>query len=186
MKKITYRITPVGISVFTGIGGMDIGFKRVGGQLLLGADWELFTGIVHENNKANVKDELRTEGGFLSGDKYGNIKRMNGLDVLDYINKTLKLNYVPGQIDFLFGGPPCPPFSIANAQRNAFDERALLIFHMLRLAREIKPKVVIIEQVPQVRSPAIMPFWNKLRIVLDSMTDYHWDHKVDNTRIVTP
>lgn len=186
MKKITYRITPAGISVFTGAGGMDIGFRRADGLTLLGSDWEDFPGIIHANNtrekNPDAKDELWSEGVFLSGEKAGNICRMKGLKVLAYINKALKLNYVPGQIEFIFGGPPCPPFSIANPYRNPFDKRATLIFEMLRLVREIKPKVVIIEPVPHVKSRDIMPFWNKPTVVLDGMTDYVWAHKVLNAK----
>jgi C-5 cytosine-specific DNA methylase len=181
VRKVTYKITPTGISVFTGIGGMDIGFRRAGGRVLLGADWEIFPGIVHTNNRNNPKAELRSDGAFLSGEKDGDITKIDGKIVLDHINNTLKLKYVPGQIDFLFGGPPCPPFSIANPKKNPFDKRATLIFHMLKLVREVQPKVVVIEQVPQVvTSKRNLPFWNKLKMVLNSMTDYIWDYKILN------
>jgi len=176
MKKITYRITPTAFSFFTGGGGMDIGAKRAGVKILLGADYDKFPGIIHANNtKENnpgLAEEKQSQGIFLSGEE-GDITKMKGA-------KIMKLNLTTGRIDLIFGGPPCPPFSIANPFRGPFEKRATLIFYMLRLIRQIKPKVVIIEQVPQIKSPAIRPLWNKLVTVLDNMTDYYWDHEVLN------
>lgn len=51
-----------------------------------------------------------------------------------------------GKIDLLSGGVPCPPFSIAGKQLGSEDERDLFP-QMLRLVDEIKPKVVMIENV---------------------------------------
>ena len=51
-----------------------------------------------------------------------------------------------GQIDLLSGGVPCPPFSVAGKQLGADDERDLFP-QMLRLVGEIKPKIVMIENV---------------------------------------
>lgn len=51
-----------------------------------------------------------------------------------------------GKIDLLAGGVPCPPFSIAGKQLGADDDRDLFP-QMLRLAEEIRPKIVMIENV---------------------------------------
>lgn len=51
-----------------------------------------------------------------------------------------------GQVDLLSGGVPCPPFSVAGKQLGADDERDLFP-QMLRLVGEIKPKIVMIENV---------------------------------------
>jgi DNA (cytosine-5)-methyltransferase 1 len=49
-------------------------------------------------------------------------------------------------IDLLAGGVPCPPFSIAGKQLGSNDERDLFP-EALRLVDEIKPKIVMIENV---------------------------------------
>lgn len=49
-------------------------------------------------------------------------------------------------LDLLAGGVPCPPFSIAGKQLGHEDDRDLFP-EMLRLARECKPKAVMIENV---------------------------------------
>jgi DNA (cytosine-5)-methyltransferase 1 len=50
-------------------------------------------------------------------------------------------------IDLLAGGVPCPPFSIAGKQLGHKDERDLFP-EALRLTREAKPKIVLLENVP--------------------------------------
>ncbi len=49
-------------------------------------------------------------------------------------------------VDLLAGGVPCPPFSKAGKQRGKNDERDLFP-EALRLVNEIKPKVVMLENV---------------------------------------
>jgi DNA (cytosine-5)-methyltransferase 1 len=60
------------------------------------------------------------------------------------------LNQLDGRpyqgIDLLAGGVPCPPFSVAGTQLGADDERDLFPA-MLRLTREIRPPMVMIENV---------------------------------------
>lgn len=49
-------------------------------------------------------------------------------------------------VDLLAGGVPCPPFSIAGQQLGSQDERDLFP-EMIRLARELSPRAVMIENV---------------------------------------
>jgi len=58
-----------------------------------------------------------------------------------------------GQMDLLAGGVPCPPFSVAGKQLGREDERDLFP-QMLRLAREMKPRAVLIENVRGLLDPA--------------------------------
>ncbi|HXG57682.1 MAG TPA: DNA cytosine methyltransferase [Thermoanaerobaculia bacterium] len=50
-------------------------------------------------------------------------------------------------IDLLAGGVPCPPFSIAGKQLGSKDERDLFP-EALRLARAMRPRAVLLENVP--------------------------------------
>ena len=51
-----------------------------------------------------------------------------------------------GQIDLLAGGVPCPPFSVSGKQLGTADERDLFP-EMIRLAKELNPKAIMIENV---------------------------------------
>lgn len=50
------------------------------------------------------------------------------------------------RVDLLAGGVPCPPFSVAGKQQGKEDDRDLFP-EMLRLAEEINPRVIMIENV---------------------------------------
>ncbi len=49
--------------------------------------------------------------------------------------------------DLLAGGPPCQPFSSAGRQRGLADPRGTLFLEFVRLARELRPRFVLFENV---------------------------------------
>ena len=53
----------------------------------------------------------------------------------------------PCDIDLMFGGSPCQAFSQIGKQKYLSYERGLLLFQIIRYAKVIQPKVIIIEQV---------------------------------------
>ncbi len=55
-------------------------------------------------------------------------------------------------VDLLAGGLPCPPFSIAGKQLGSADERNLFP-EAIRLADEIRPKAIMIENVRGILDP---------------------------------
>lgn len=57
------------------------------------------------------------------------------------------LGLKPGQLDLLFGGPPCQSFSQIGKQEALGDERGLLIFQIARFAQVFQPKAILMEQV---------------------------------------
>lgn len=52
-----------------------------------------------------------------------------------------------GQIDCIFGGPPCQSFSLAGRREGLNDERGLLVFRFIELVRELRPKAFVLENV---------------------------------------
>jgi len=75
----------------------------------------------------------------------GDIRKLSGKDILD----TLGLE--PGDVDLVFGGPPCQGFSQAG-KREVMDPRNSLVFDFARLVCEIQPRAVMMENVPGIVS----------------------------------
>lgn len=73
-----------------------------------------------------------------------------------------------GMIDLLAGGVPCPPFSIAGKQLGPEDERDLFP-QMLRLVKEIGPKVVMIENVRGFLSKQFLNYRKSIIATLNSL-----------------
>ena len=55
-------------------------------------------------------------------------------------------------VDIVYGGFPCQDISIAGHGKGLEGERSGLFFEILRLAKEIKPKFIFIENVPAITS----------------------------------
>jgi DNA (cytosine-5)-methyltransferase 1 len=69
------------------------------------------------------------------------LSQVDGAEIL----RLTKLR--PGDLDFLIGGPPCQGFS-ANGKRWLEDNRNKLIARFIEISRQMRPKCVIIENVP--------------------------------------
>lgn len=92
--------------------------------------------------------------------------------------KILELaNLKRGELDLLAGGPPCQGFSINAPVRNNDDKRNILFKEFIRIASYIKPKALIIENVP-----GIVSFNNGLVVeeIYDSLKGigYSVDHRI--------
>ena len=117
------------VDLFCGAGGASLGLVRARLRLEAGGrDNDPACGMTH---KANLPGE------FLGAD-------LRGLDTDKVLNTAA---VAPGELDLLFGGPPCQGFSIIGA-RVVWDERNNLFREVLRLAREARPRCVVIENVP--------------------------------------
>lgn len=55
-------------------------------------------------------------------------------------------------IDIIYGGFPCQDLSTAGRGRGLAGERSGLFFQILRLAKEIKPRFIFLENVPAIRT----------------------------------
>ena len=58
----------------------------------------------------------------------------------------------PGELDLIAGGPPCQGFSINAPIRTLDDQRNHLFKEYLRIAEILKPKAILIENVPGIVS----------------------------------
>lgn len=112
-----YRVA----SMFAGIGGIDLGLKQAGFEIVWANEIDKFACATYKAN--------------LGGDHLLNcdIRKVNENDIPDF--------------DVLVAGFPCQPFSIAGKQRGFCDDRGQLFFEIKRIIKAKKPKVVFLENV---------------------------------------
>ena len=108
-------------SMFAGIGGICLGFKQAGFE------------IVWANEKD--KDACKTYRANF-GDKY----------LVEDDIKNIGPNTLP-DFDILTAGFPCQPFSIAGRKQGFKDKRGNLFFEIARIIDVKRPKVVFLENV---------------------------------------
>lgn len=121
-KQHKYRV----ISLFSGAGGMDLGFINAGFEIVWANDF--FKEAV-ESYKKNVDDRI----------VYGDITKIDSSEM-------------PDDIDLVIGGFPCQGFSVANTKRSMKDERNFLYKEMLRVIDDKKPKFFVAENVKGILS----------------------------------
>lgn len=68
------------------------------------------------------------------------VRNLTGAEILDALGLAV------GEVDCVFGGPPCQGFS-TSGKRNVMDPRNSLIFEFARLILEINPKTFVMENV---------------------------------------
>ncbi len=66
--------------------------------------------------------------------------------------KTLEPFDLRGATDIIYGGFPCQDISIAGLGKGLEGERSGLFFEIMRLAKEIKPRFIFLENVPAITS----------------------------------
>src|SRR3989344_3965125 len=118
--KVTY------FSLFSGAGGLDIGFKEAGFVSLGASDIDQ---EAEKTFKLNWPNEP-----FIRKD----IRKLTAQEILK-ITKGKKP-------DVLIGGPPCQGFS-AMGDKNSSDPRNTLFLSYVRLVNDLKPKCFILENV---------------------------------------
>jgi DNA-cytosine methyltransferase len=112
-------------SLFSGIGLLDLGLERAG---LGKVAWQI-----------EIDEWCRgaLERRFPSAERYGDVR-------------TAK----PGPADLVCGGFPCQPVSVAGKRRAQADERWLWPEYA-RIIREARPAIVVIENVPGLRTAGL-------------------------------
>ena len=112
---------PSVVGLFSGCGGLDLGFKQAGFDILWANDFDKDSVETYKNN---IGDHI----------------------VLGDITK-ISSKEIPSNFDVLLGGFPCQGFSVANTKRSMKDERNFLYLEMLRIIKDKKPKFFVAENV---------------------------------------
>lgn len=124
---------PTAIDLFCGCGGMTCGLKMAGFRVLGAVD----------NNPLAVKTYRQNHPEVHVWET--DIRTLSVADVKE------KLSLAEGQLDLVAGCPPCQGFSslrTLNGNRAIEDDRNNLILEFLRFIRGLKPRFVMMENVP--------------------------------------
>lgn len=127
------------VSLFTGAGGLDIGFEQAGFESVSAIELSIPFCDTIKRNQAKRISIPGTERFYFQGTHI-----ING-DISE--TSADELNPHGVDIDCLIGGPPCQAFSSAGKQDSIFDRRGTLVYEYLRKLREIRPKVFLFENV---------------------------------------
>jgi DNA (cytosine-5)-methyltransferase 1 len=153
------------ISTFAGGGGSSTGYRLAGGKILAVNEFV-------EEARNTYKENYPTTP-IIPDD----IKELTGKDFLELTG----LN--PGELDLLDGSPPCSAFSVAGKLSHSSDGKHSdgwgqtkkysdgkmveniedLFFEFLRVAEEIKPKVIIAENVAGLTVGEAKTYFNKIQ-----------------------
>lgn len=109
------------LSLFSGAGGMDMGFLNAGFEIIWANDF--FEEAVNSYRK-NIGKHI----------VHGDITKISSDDI-------------PDGADVIIGGFPCQGFSVANTRRSMEDKRNFLYKEMLRVISDKKPKFFVAENV---------------------------------------
>src|SRR5947207_4882441 len=114
-------------SLFSGLGGIDLGLERAGMQCRWQVENDEYAGKILEKHWPGLP-RWRDVRYFLGG------KRWRSCRAAWYV-------------DMVAGGPPCQPVSCAGRGRGQEDERWLWP-EMARVVRLLRPRYVLFENVP--------------------------------------
>jgi DNA (cytosine-5)-methyltransferase 1 len=110
------------VSLFSGAGGLDIGFKQAGFDIIWANDNDKNS---CESYKNNIGNHIR------SG------------DIVTFKDELAKLDF---NVDLLIGGPPCQGFSVAG-KMDPKDSRSKHVWTYVSILKMLMPRAFILENV---------------------------------------
>ena len=117
MKKVKPRV----VSLFSGCGGLDLGFHDAGYDIVFANDVEASVEATYKQNLGEI--------------------------LIQDIMKVDIDTEIPDAVDIVLAGIPCQPFSNAGNRRSMEDDRGGLFGSVMQIVDKKKPKVVLFENV---------------------------------------
>lgn len=142
------------VDLFAGVGGIRLGFEKNGFKTVFANDFEPKTAFTYNlnfgKNSLTIKD----------------IREIEAKDLPDF--------------DFLLGGFPCQPFSVAGYRKGLEDERGNLFLDIARIIREKQPTGFLLENVKNLKNH---DHGNTFKIITETLEalGYHIKSKVMNS-----
>lgn len=124
------------VALFAGCGGLDLGFKNAGFNII----W------ANDNNK-KVQETYRYNH------KETELVIKNLVDI--------KSEEIP-ECDVIIGGPPCQSWSLAGAMKGKEDSRGQLFYEYVRVIKDKRPMAFVAENVKGIVSKAHIESFNEI------------------------
>ena len=140
------------VSLFSGCGGMDIGFEAAGFERIWANDFDKDAQAVFRLNLGEI----------------------DGRDIRD-----VPAEVIP-ECDILTAGFPCQPFSNAGNRKGISDSRGKLYQDCLRIISKKKPKVVVFENVKGLLSSKYIDGRNLIDVIVADLEEigYNVNYRV--------
>lgn len=141
-KPESIKNGPKQISLFSGCGGMDLGFEKAGFNIVWANDFDSDAQAVYSLNLGKID------------------KR----DIL-----TVGEDEIPDG-DILTAGFPCQPFSNAGNRKGVHDSRGMLYKECLRIIARKMPKVIVFENVKGLLSTKYIDGRNLADVIVEDLS----------------
>ncbi|MBR6028787.1 MAG: DNA cytosine methyltransferase [Clostridia bacterium] len=146
------------ISLFSGAGGLDVGFEKAGFETVFANEFD------HDAAEAWRINRPQTAHVMVEG------------DIHDHIGDLVAFRGA----DVLFGGPPCQGFSVAG-KMDPNDERSQLVWLFMDAVEQVRPKVFVMENVAALGT---LDKWKSVRdgiVERGQVLGYRVSYKVHHT-----
>lgn len=138
---------PTAVEIFSGGGGLAVGLREAGFQTVAAVELEPHAAATFKANHPTVqvfRQDVRTVTG------------------------QMILPLTEGRVDVLAACPPCQGFSSLTAKWRKEDERNRLVSEVGRLAAELRPRAIMMENVPGLTKKGL-PLFEELISVLTNL-----------------
>lgn len=157
IKTSELNNSPRLISLFSGCGGLDLGFEKAGFERVWANDFDSDAQAVYALNLGEI----------------------DGRDIL-----SIDEDEIPDG-DILTAGFPCQPFSNAGNRKGVHDSRGMLYKECLRIIKSKMPKVIVFENVKGLLSTKYVDGRNLVEVIIEDLSiigdiGYNVEHRLMN------
>lgn len=136
------------VDLFSGCGGLSLGLRRAGGQLIAAVEKSEMAAQTYAANFLRIGETKHDWEQYLSKPI---TEQASSKLIVSPLRNVLDSGKVMDQlrsasVDLVAGGPPCQGFSLAG-RRDQNDLRNKLAWEFLEMVEQLAPKVVLIENV---------------------------------------
>ena len=135
------------VDMFSGCGGLTLGVEEAAKASRMSMEVRLAIEIDPHIRRVYA-DNFRVAGNALGSDVRNHFDRAVGSNPSARERKTVEL--VGPRLDVLVGGPPCQGHSTLNNHTRGDDPKNRLYLSMVRATELLKPRIVVIENVPAI------------------------------------